>query len=395
MSQDFQLVTEDDFLKELEGVSNKVEDSTPSGSNDLLSIIDENIKNRTESEEGNNVTPTVNVTETEKSGESEATLPTNEEVKKSDLEEVTNKRFGVKDTILTLIETGEWEDTGVRFDDKEYDSIEELLSKEKPTKELFQMLSEAQRDLRNDKLSESYIPVGERNSVKAKLIEAIANDVPYEDLLQQHQEVIQPLQRLQFSKEPNGEQMAADFVAKCLIEIDGYHPASVGAAVEEMRKNFTLFGAAERYQDLTMQMYQQEIDRRIAEQQQFYADQEALYYKELDSFQGVANEIGLTDAFSKTLSDLRFMQDPNTHMYHYQQMIDERLAEDPQFAVDLMHFLVDQEDFINRKRSNVQIESTKRVLELVGLSKKTKGSKRTVSASDDDDAFLAEIGVSS
>ena len=108
MSQDFQLVTEDDFLKELEGVNNKVEDSTPSSSNDLLSIIDENIKNRTESEEGNNVTPTVNVTETEKSGESEATLPTNEEVKMSDLEEVTNKRFGVKDTILTLIETGEW-----------------------------------------------------------------------------------------------------------------------------------------------------------------------------------------------------------------------------------------------------------------------------------------------
>lgn len=395
MNNEFEVVTDDAFLRELQG-DVATQSTEGSESKDLLAILNDNIKER---EEGvvkdNNPSPTPSPSPVNEGGEEPPVDEGGEDKSPDEGDDdltPTSKRFGVKDTIFTLIETGEWEDTGVRYNDKEYESIEELLSKEKPTKELFEMLSSAQKKLREEDISNEYIRIGSRDSVKAKLIDAIVNDVPYDDLLEYHRDVIEPLQRIQFSAQPNGEQLAADFVAKCLVEIDGYHPASVGAAVEEMRKNFTLFSNAEKYQDLTFAKYEEEIENRMAEQQRYYAEMEAQYQKDLSGFKGVAGEIGFTDRFTETLSNLRFQQDPDTQMYHYQRLIDERLASDPQFAVDLMHFLVDQEDFVNRKRSNVQAESTKRVLELVGISKKTKGSTRSASSAEES-AFLKELGM--
>lgn len=335
----------------------------------------------------------------ENGGESNNVEPDDKSVSEVVEEDNTPKRFGVRDTISTLVETGEWEDMAIRYGDKEYESIEDLISKEKPTKELFEMLSNAQKEHRIKEVNENYIKLGDRNSIKAKLVDAILNDVPYQDLLEYNSDVVEPLQRIDFANTPNGDKMAEDFVKQCLIEIDNYHPSSVDAAIAEMKRNFKLFEVAEKYQQFTISNFEKEIERRKAEHEQYVSQLREQQKQEMSLVREETKKQGISDAFAAKILQLRYSQDDNTGLYHYQMLINERMQEDPSFQVDLMHFLLDPADFIAKQKAPVKAEATKKILELVGISKKKSGSggKASVAKSGNletnDEDFLRDIGV--
>src|SRR5690606_5393088 len=89
-----------------------------------------------------------------------------EDIKKDDEEIIQEersglRRFGVRETISSLIENETWVDMPIRYDDKEYENIGELIEKVKPSKELFDLLSSAQSKYREDQIEEQYVKVGD------------------------------------------------------------------------------------------------------------------------------------------------------------------------------------------------------------------------------------------
>ena len=135
------IISEDEFLKSL---------GIPVENAEALKLSEE-VKTKEEPSEDDakkNQDP-------EKTIEEDVKKPSEEDIKVE--EEKSLKRFGVKDTINSLIENDIWSDIAIKFGDKEYESIEELLANEKPTRELFDSLSQVQKTLREEKLKEEYV----------------------------------------------------------------------------------------------------------------------------------------------------------------------------------------------------------------------------------------------
>lgn len=312
-------------------------------------------------------------------------------------EKTTLKRFGVKDTVTTLIENDTWRDMPIKYGDKEYESITDLLDKEKPSKELFEMLSVAQRNLREEEINQAYIKIEDRDSPKAKLAQAILEGVPYQDLVQNYDDVIEPLQRIDFTTLEDGERIAEEFVKQCLIEIDGYHPASVDAAVQTLKANFQLIDAAEKYQQTTIDNFNSEVEARRAEQVENARKQAEQVKEDMKKLRQELKSQNLPDSFASKILKLRYNIDPNSGKYHYQELLENKL-QDKAFEARLLHFLLDDQDFINKEKSKVKTETQTKYLELMKITPGSKGSSQTSKPKSGnlemgDEDFLRDLGL--
>lgn len=313
---------------------------------------------------------------------------------------VTNKRFGVKDTITSLIENNIWHDGPVTYGDKEYGSITELIESEKPTKELFDSIALAQKKLHDDDINSSYLKIEDPESVRTNLASAILAGVDYSDLVSTYQEVIEPLSRIDFANSPDGEWQAEQFVKQCMVEIDGYHPASVDIAIDKLKKEFQLINVAEQYQELNIQRFNEDVINRKKEYEAKIAEETKAIQEDIKSFRNTLKSEGISDTFSKQMIDLRYAVDPDTGRYHFEELIFDRM-EDKGFQARLMHFLLNEEDFINKQKSKVKTETQKRVLEIARIAPGAKGGRNSevkdlkpTNMTEMDKKFLIDLGFS-
>lgn len=383
MNNDTNIISDDDFLKEIfENVKN--DEKKP----EEISEIDEILLGKDPVDNSDEKSTL------DSEDETKVDSPSEEEI---DVEEKTTlKRFGVRDTISTLIESGTWEDMPIKYGEKEYDSIEDLIEKEKPSKELFELLSQAQKQYRETKINESYIKVGDKDSTKAKLVHAILNDIPYEDLLEYNSNVVEPLQKIDFINTPNGDQIAEAFVRQCLVEIDNYHPDSVDAVIDKLKKDFRIIEKAEQYQRVTIDNFEKEIEKREFERNEQIKEQNRLLKEDMSSLREELKKQSISDAFSSKILKLRYTQDPNSGNFHYQELIKDKIK-DKGFEARLMHFLLDEKDFIEKEKSRVKTEVSKQYLELMHMTPSNKGSKETKKNTNnlqtDDEELFRELGL--
>lgn len=389
-NNDTNIISDDDFLKEIFN-NVKVEESAKPELSEIDKILlgEEEGKTTTEEPKGDKTDD----------GEESKGSQASEESEESEIdkeEKSTLKRFGVKDTISTLIENEIWVDMPIKYGDKEYDNIEELIEKEKPSKELFELLSQAQKSYRETQLNESYIKIEDKNSTKAKLVQAILNDVDYSDLLKYNEDVIEPLQAIDFANIENGDRIAESFVRQCLIDIDNYHPESVDAVIEKLKRDFRIIEKAEQYQEITIEKFNEEIENRKLERDQFLKQEAEERKKEMRALREELKQQSLSDAFSTKILKLRYTQDPNTGNYHYQELIKDKLK-DKNFEARLMHFLLDDRDFIEKEKAKVKTETSKKYLELMNITPSNKGGvaskKPSGNLQSEDEDFLREIGL--
>ena len=379
-TEETNIISNDDFLKEIFGEIKSEEPKSEEPKSDIDKILDgdatktpeEKIEDKTE----------------DKKDLSE------DDIEKE--EKNSFKRFGVKDTITTLIENGIWADMPIKFGEKEYENIEDLVEKEKPSKELFELLSQAQKKFRDNQIDESYIKVGDKTSTKAKLINAILNDVDYTDLLEYNKEVVEPLQRVDFASIKNGDKIAEAFVRQCLVDIDNYHPDSIDAVIHAMTKNLQIIEKAEEYQKITIDNFNNEIERRKIEKDQSiqrYKDEEKVSMKA--SRDELKNQ-NINDSLSSKILKLRFTKDPETNRYHYQDLIEDKIK-DKAYEAKLMYFLLDEVDFIEKEKSKVKIETSKNFMELVQSAPKSQGAKASKNGAGnlqtEDEDFFRAIGL--
>ena len=153
MEIDTNIISDEEFLREIFDKEKEVKTKNDSTSieDDFASELKEGIVN------DNNIDKKKDPTEQPDKKEAEADNNENldEEIEKA------SKRFGVKDTINSLIENEVWVDMPIKYNDKEYENISDLLNKEKPSKELFDLLSLAQKNYKEDLLNKEYVKIGD------------------------------------------------------------------------------------------------------------------------------------------------------------------------------------------------------------------------------------------
>ena len=203
------------MIRELQTDNNQV-DTALSDIDSIVNIVEGN----TPTEEGNN-----NSEPTEPLNEGQPQEPEidNEEVDEQDGEVTpaepikTNKRYGVKDALNSLVENGEWEDVSINYGDKTYESISELLENEKPTRELLDSLTAMQAELRKEKFENGYVSVENLDSTRLNLINLIRSGADYTEMLEYHKQEVEPALAIDVNNSSPEE--IERFVADCLDRI--------------------------------------------------------------------------------------------------------------------------------------------------------------------------------
>lgn len=373
--QQSNILSDTEFLAEL-GIGEKPAQAKPIPQKDVIDTLDEELKLKEQE-------TTEEQTENQEPEKSEADIKAEEDKKV--------KRFGVKDTVNALIENNQWSDVAVKYGDKQYESISELLANETPNKELFASLSKLQSDLRESKLKEDYVSIKGKDETKVKLINAILTGVDYEDLLEYNKKVVEPVQKLDFTKQDL--KITKNFVKQCLMDLEGIPEKYLDIELAELEKNFTLIDKAVELQERVLKNYEEEIELRTKTEETLKAQKEEERNNEIKSFRKTLKDKDFSDTFTKQIIDLRFKKDVDGTSHHDKFLKDK--LKDEEFASRYYHFLLDTDDFLNKEKSKVKAETQTKFMEMVHIIPKDNGSKqskeRSVSLSEADENFLTEL----
>lgn len=389
MEKDTNIINDDDLLKDIFNDIRTEEPKPSMTTSEIDDILLGDQGQQNQDPPGDNPDP-------DDDQEAEARAQEEAERKIAEEENRVRTRFGAKDTIASLIENEVWVDMPIRYGEKEYANIADLLEKEKASKELFDMLSQAQKKYREDLITENYVKVGDKESIKAKLVNAILHDVDYRDLLEYNTEVIEPLQKIDFATIKDGDRIAEAFVKQCLVEIDGYHPESVDIVVEKLKADFRILEKAEAYQKITIDNFNREIEKRELEKKESNKVLEEELKQNVKSLKEELKNQGIDDKFANQILKLRYTKD-DKGKFHYENHIVDKIKNDKAFEARLMHFLLNEEDFISKANSKIKTDTSLKFMELIKTAPKEGGSTASKTKStnlqiDDEDLF-AELGL--
>ena len=388
MEIDTNIISDEEFLREIfdKEKETKTNNASTDIEDELTSELKENIVNNDDINKKKDPAEETDKKEAEVKADNNENL--DEEIEKA------SKRFGVKDTINSLIENEVWVDMPIKYNDKEYENISDLLNKEKPSKELFDLLSLAQKNYKEDLLNKEYVKIGDKESTKGKLVNAILHDIDYTDLLEYNKDIIEPLQRIDFTSIKDGDKIAEAFVKQCLVEIDNYHPDSIDAVVDRLKKEYRLIDKAEDYQKITIDNFNREIERRQLEKTNSIKEERRLLEEQVKQLKDELKVRKFDDKFSKEILKLRFSKD-ESGKFHYEKLIKDKIK-DKSFEAKLLHFLLDEEDFVKKATSKVKVETSRNFLELMNVKPKESGSKQSNNSDKSNDVdyeLLKELGL--
>ena len=388
MEIDTNIISDEEFLREIfdKEKETKTNHASTDIEDELTSELKENIVDNDDINKKKDPAEETDKKEAEVKADNNENL--DEEIEKA------SKRFGVKDTINSLIENEVWVDMPIKYNDKEYENISDLLNKEKPSKELFDLLSLAQKNYKEDLLNKEYVKIGDKESTKGKLVNAILHDIDYTDLLEYNKDIIEPLQRIDFTSIKDGDKIAEAFVKQCLVEIDNYHPDSIDAVVDRLKKEYRLIDKAEDYQKITIDNFNREIERRQLEKTNSIKEERRLLEEQVKQLKDELKVRKFDEKFSKEMLKLRFSKD-ESGKFHYEKLIKDKIK-DKSFEAKLLHFLLDEEDFVKKATSKVKVETSRNFLELMNVKPKESGSKQSNNSDKSNDVdyeLLKELGL--
>lgn len=388
MEIDTNIISDEEFLREIfdKEKETKTNNASTDIEDELTSELKENIVNNDDINKKKDPAEETDKKEAEVKEDNNENL--DEEIEKA------SKRFGVKDTINSLIENEVWVDMPIKYNDKEYENISDLLNKEKPSKELFDLLSLAQKNYKEDLLNKEYVKIGDKESTKGKLVNAILHDIDYTDLLEYNKDIIEPLQRIDFTSIKDGDKIAEAFVKQCLVEIDNYHPDSIDAVVDRLKKEYRLIDKAEDYQKITIDNFNREIERRQLEKTNSIKEERRLLEEQVKQLKDELKVRKFDEKFSKEMLKLRFSKD-ESGKFHYEKLIKDKIK-DKSFEAKLLHFLLDEDDFVKKATSKVKVETSRNFLELMNVKPKESGSKQSNNSDKSNDVdyeLLKELGL--
>lgn len=316
---------------------------------------------------------------------------------------------GLNQVVSTLIKSGEWEDLSIKFGDKEYNSIEELMGEHQISLDLFNELLDNQKEIKNEKISSSYLKIDNPDDIKTNLAKAILQGQDYTELLNEKENTIDPISSLDFSYMPNDledKTRAENDAANLLI---WHHENNLGYNLQDefvkkalfdkinsLRDSHELLDTAESVKQGVILQFNESIKERMAADAALKQAQAVERKQEIKKYKETLKTKGYTDNFIKDATALRYEEDRNTSTPQYLSVIKDKVNKDPDFATEILHFLLDKEGYLESKRLPEKLNTQRRMIEVSGKAKKPASGSQTIvnkpGGSESDDLIMKIFG---
>ena len=295
--------------------------------------------------------------------------------------------------VSSLVASGEWEDVSLKVGDKEYNSVEELLQDKQIDIDLFDELLESQKIIKKEKIDSSYLKLDDPNSIKSNLAKAILQGQDYSDLIREKESTIDPISNLDFSFIPNDvadRQRAENDAANLLF---WHHENNLGYnlqdefvrkalhdKIDSLKNNFELLDAAETVKQAVITQYNTELQTRFVAEDTFRQHQQQERKQEIKKYKDNLKAKGYTDNFIKDVTSLRYEEDKTTSSPQYLSVIKAKVEADPEFATEILHFILDKEGYLGAQKLPEKLNTQRRMIEISGKAKKTSSNQPTGAA---------------
>ena len=303
-----------------------------------------------------------------------------EEVVENNEEEVgsvgteENVSIAPKETILTktiksLLDKGTWTDYSLNIDGEDYDSIDDLISKVEITEDLFEALAEKQLEVEKNELKSKSISIEGVDETRVKIIEAIKNGLNYEPLLEINDNHIQPLKDMDLSDEGQAETV-------CYQKLKMQYGDDIDVIqfkLSQLKNQGLLESTAEEIRQEFIQGFEKMIADKSLEMKQAKEEANRVIKEEKKQLRATLKENEYNDVFSKKIVDFIYEKD-NDGVEDWYSIVKSKL-DDKTFATKFAHFVLDEEDFINKKFSTFKRESNLSTLEKLNITVNSKKSK--------------------
>ena len=259
--------------------------------------------------------------------------------------------------------------------------------------DLFDELLESQKIIKKEKIDSSYLKLDEPNSVKANLAKAILQGQDYSDLIREKESTIDPISNLDFSFIPNDiadRQRAENDAANLLF---WHHENNLGYnlqdefvrkalydKIDSLKNNFELLDTAEAVKQAVITQYNTELQTRFVAEDTFRQHQQQERKQEIKKYKDNLKAKGYTDNFIKDVTSLRYEEDKTTSSPQYLSVIKAKVEADPEFATEILHFILDKEGYLGAQKLPEKLNTQRRMIEISGKAKKTSSNQPTGAA---------------
>lgn len=329
----------------------------------------------------------VEVGEEEQQEQTEVQQPTTEEKPEQQEQPVVENNY-FKGIVEDFIKSEEWEDYQVEHGDKTYDSILDLIQEVEITPELFKGLLSTQTQGQIKKLEEKAVILKDDiDPTRAEIVKAIASGLSqYEPFVQTYDNVIEPLKNLDLSE----QQIAESLIAKYYKEVNKWEDDYIGYKIEQHKKKLELEETAEDIRKGYIQSFQSILEEEKQKEQQAIQEVQKQQKEAQKGFKQYLKENEYDDPFIAKALPLVFAQDGGEP--HWSKEIKNRMQDDPEFKAELAHWLLNKEDYLNKKIAPIKREEKLRTINtvnLIGAAKKKTPTKTT----EEDDGVLDIFGI--
>lgn len=301
----------------------------------------------------------------------------------------------LNDVVASLVASGEWEDVSLKIGDKEYNSLAELMADKHIDLDTFEEILEGQKVMKKEKIDSSYLKIDDPTSIKTNLAKAILQGQDYSDLLKEKESTIDPISNLDFSfipNDPEDKQRAENDAANLLY---WHHENNLGYnlqdefvrkalrdKIDSLKTNFELLDAAETVKQAVIKQYNDDLETRYAAENTLRLHQQTEKKQEIKKYKDSLKLKGYTDNFIKDVTNLRYEEDKTTSSPQYLSVIKAKVEADPEFATEILHFILDKEGYLGAQKLPEKLNTQRRMIEISGKAKKSSTNQPTGAAKE-------------
>lgn len=327
------------------------------------------------------------VTETTEENDEEVVAETTEEEvevsEKPDLE----KRSHYADTALSLLDTGVWSDFSIDYEGEHYEDLESFLKKVDIDDELFRTMVEKQNEYKLSDIESKSIRIDDLDETRANIVKAIATGVDAKALLNVNDTLIEPLKMADLSD----DKVAMNILANDLKN-SGYEDDYIQYKINTWKQQGLLSVEAETVREKYIAEFNSVMEAKqqeVLEIEKQKIEQEKQAKKE---FRKTLKDKEYTDTFAKQATELMYGKTDGVENWVLQA--NTLFQENPDVLAEFAHYLLNREDFLNKKTADLRRdEKIKRLsnFELVKASNKSKDGGFAPKGSGKDDLFSGEV----
>lgn len=269
---------------------------------------------------------------------------------------------------LSLLKNGEWVDFTIEYEGNSYDSLEDFVKKVDVDAELFQTLLQQQTTHKLSEVETNSVRIDNLDETRANIVKAIALGVDAESLLNINDQLIEPMMKLDLTNPQDAIQ-----IVSTELERQGLKGKRAEAVIKQMIEDGELTYEAEKLRE----QYITEFNSIMAEKQE---EAKRLEFEKVEAekqakkeFKKELKEKEYTDTFVKKASDLLYGKTDGVDNWVLQAQV--MMQENSDYKADLVHFLLNPEDFLNKKTANIRRDEKIKTLINLDVVKSSKKSK--------------------